>query len=152
MREPCISTPQEHGCNYKLHAYAVPKAAPDQTLVEKTPQIVDGNYETVKKRAECIKHIMPNVKILFHLCDPTKRFVSHANHRFSAKLPSLDRDELLVKRVQNAVFELSNQNEASLNAPSASDFSKSLSNNQTESLVWLSKGHKSSDHSWPIFL
>ena len=59
---------------------AVPKATVDQVLIEKTPEIVSGNWSQLIKRAKCMKKTNPEVKLLVMLCDPVKRFVSHAKH------------------------------------------------------------------------
>ena len=84
-------------CNYHLHGYAVPRARVDQVLIEKTPHIINGNYEDLKKRAQCMRHMMPDVRIMFHVCDPVKRFISHAKHVTNVELTAMERDKLTIQ-------------------------------------------------------
>ena len=67
-------------CRPSLKKYAVPNASRDEVLIEKTPQIISGNYSQLLGRAKCMKKINPNVKILVMICDPVKRFISHSKH------------------------------------------------------------------------
>ena len=47
-----------------LKQYAIPKADQNEILIEKTPEIMNGNYKQLKQRAIIMKSIMPNVKFL----------------------------------------------------------------------------------------
>ena len=78
-------------------------AAENEILFEKTPQIISGNYSQLLGRAKCMKKINPKVKILAMICDPTKRFISHAKHVLGYSPNSTARDLKTVKLVQNDV-------------------------------------------------
>ena len=84
-------------CKYQLHGYAVPRARSDQVLIEKTPHIINGNYADLKKRAQCMRHMMPDVKIMFHVCDPVKRFISHAKHLSYVNMTPTERDKSTIQ-------------------------------------------------------
>ena len=47
-----------------LKQYAIPKADQNEILIEKTPEIMNGNYKQLKQRAVIMKSIMPHVKFL----------------------------------------------------------------------------------------
>lgn len=47
-----------------LKQYAIPKADQSEILIEKTPEIMNGNYKQLKQRAIIMKSIMPHVKFL----------------------------------------------------------------------------------------
>ena len=47
-----------------LDAYALPLAAPDEILIEKTPETMNGDYSTLLKRAQLIKEHVPHARLL----------------------------------------------------------------------------------------
>ena len=47
-----------------LKQYAIPKADQNEILIEKTPEIMNGNYRQLKQRAIIMKSVMPHVKFL----------------------------------------------------------------------------------------
>ena len=47
-----------------LKQYAIPNADENEILIEKTPEIMNGNYKQLKQRAIIMKSIMPHVKFL----------------------------------------------------------------------------------------
>ena len=59
-----------------LAEYAIPRAAKDEILIEKTPRLTFGSQEELIRRAKAMKSKMPNVKLLVHLCDPATRAFS----------------------------------------------------------------------------
>ena len=102
----------------------LPLAAEDEILFEKTPQIISGNYSQLLGRAKCMKKINPKVKILAMICDPTKRFISHAKHVLGFNPNSTARDLKTVKLVQDDVKWMLKKggNKLHLSKPSATDF------------------------------
>ena len=56
-----------------LKQYAIPKADQNEILIEKTPEIMNGNYRQLKQRAIIMKSIMPNVKFLGTILIPDTR-------------------------------------------------------------------------------
>ena len=75
-------------------------------MIEKTPEIVSGNYSMLHNRALCMKKTNPKVKLLAMLCDPVKRFISHAKHTRSWNQTATERDLATVKYVQSGVKQL----------------------------------------------
>ena len=86
-----------------LGAYAVPMAAPDEILIEKTPETMNGDYLTLLGRAQLIKQHVPQARLLCKsesisqcnyvtfsvvLCDPIKRLISHEKHLVSWSVDS----------------------------------------------------------------
>jgi hypothetical protein len=69
-----------------LKSYAIPRAAKDETLIEKTPNYSRGNRKSLRKRANIIKKTIPKSKLLVVLCDPVKRYISHQKHICSSNL------------------------------------------------------------------
>ena len=47
-----------------LSKYAVPEADINEILIEKTPEIINGDYEQLKARAIMMKETMKGVKLL----------------------------------------------------------------------------------------
>ena len=77
-------------------------ASETEILIEKTPEIVSGNYTMLRNRALCMKKVNPNVKLLAMLCDPVKRFISHAKHTRGGSNATV-RDQATVKYVREQV-------------------------------------------------
>ena len=84
-----------------LSEYAIPEAALDEILIEKTPEYLTGSQYTLWERigitelimflgfkgqsapvcrAKWIKQRIPHVRFLVALCDPTDRAYSHIRH------------------------------------------------------------------------
>ena len=57
-------------------------------------------------RALCMKKTNPKVKLLAMLCDPVKRFISHAKHTRSWNQTATERDLATVKYVRSGVKQL----------------------------------------------
>ena len=64
-----------------LKAYAIPAAASDEILIEKTPDYSLGTATTLRLRAQMMQKSMPNVKLIVLLCDPASRAFSHIKHQ-----------------------------------------------------------------------
>ena len=56
-----------------LKQYAIPKADQNEILIEKTPEIMNGNYRQLKQRAIIMKSVMPHVKFLGTILIPDTR-------------------------------------------------------------------------------
>ena len=88
-----------------LKSYALPLASDEEILIEKTPNYMKGNLKTLTNRAQFMKKIIPNLKILVILCDPAKRYISHQKHMlvgYRATALPLDKAEIkLVANVQD---------------------------------------------------
>ena len=65
---------------FDLKNYAVPDVADDEILIEKTPDIVHGDINSITGKAINMKEIVPNVKLLVFICDPVKRLFSNIVH------------------------------------------------------------------------
>jgi len=117
----------EETCSPSLRKYAVPNASNDEVLIEKTPQIISGNYSQLLGRAKCIKKINPNVKILAMICDPVKRFISHAKHVIGYNANATARDVKTVTMVKNDVKWMLQRNGdmTHLTSPTAVKFAES---------------------------
>ena len=61
--------------------YAIPRAALDEILIEKTPDYTLGSEEVLLRRAYAMKDKMPAVKLIVLLCDPANRAFSHIRHQ-----------------------------------------------------------------------
>jgi len=64
-----------------LEGYALPLAAEDEILIEKTPDYTLGTRQTIHQRAQMMKQQMPNAKLIVMLCDPAERAFSHVKHQ-----------------------------------------------------------------------
>ena len=61
-----------------LPQYAIPKAALDEILIEKTPDYLYGRANVLEARALDMKMSgNPNMKLIVFLCDPVERAFSH---------------------------------------------------------------------------
>ena len=69
-----------------LQEYAIPEAAPDEILVEKTPDYSLGSSRVLFERATNMKKRIPNLKLFVLLCDPAERAYSHIKHSLSVSL------------------------------------------------------------------
>ena len=87
-------------CHPVFENYEIPLAAEDEILIEKTPEIVNGNYSQLLGRSKCMKKTNPKVKILVMICDPTKRYISHTKHVLGGYYNDFLRDLETVKMTQ----------------------------------------------------
>ena len=119
-------------------------AAEDEILFEKTPEIVGGNYSQLLGRAKCMKKINPDAKILAIICDPTKRFISHAKHVTDFMSNVTARDLRTVEIVQDDVKWMLQKggNKLHLSKPSATDFANSpYKNDHNDHMSFLRYGN-----------
>ena len=63
-----------------LKNYALPKVTDDEILIEKTPDIIHGDFIRIQSRARLMHSLIPNVKLLVFICDPVKRLFSNIVH------------------------------------------------------------------------
>ena len=63
--------------NQGLAGYALPYAAENEILIEKTPHYTFGSNRKLSEIASRIKNSkIENPKLIIFLCDPTKRYLS----------------------------------------------------------------------------
>ena len=63
-----------------MAGYAIPEAAPDEILVEKSPDYTLGSPNTLWGRAKVMRERIPHLKMFVSLCDPAERVYSNIKH------------------------------------------------------------------------